>query len=424
MLMNCKCISEFHAWNISQVILKAASVLHPVRQVAKSNGPIHGWNHVGCFSDNTISRTLNATFLSSTAMTPALCTQFCFNQGFGFAGLESGNFCWCGDAIQNSANQMAASDCDLLPCIGDSTLFCGGNDRIDIFTDGSPSDGPIAGWTSVGCFTDNVSARTLGANFLTASAMTQAFCTQFCFNQGQRFAGLESGQDCWCDLAIQPTANQTADSDCDLPCNGDPTFHCGGNDRIQIFTDKPSSNGPIPGWNSVGCFTDRGAARTLRANSLTSTEMTPLVCTQFCFNHGKGFAGLEFGEECWCDGVIQLSANQTADSDCDLPCAGDSTLICGGNDRIQILTDGAPSPAILQDVTDPLHQTLELWQYVGCYADNPSPNRILQRMVGSGSADTCPNICQEEAFNSSGSLVFTFAGIDNGDECWCGTVHL
>ncbi|KAF8174212.1 hypothetical protein BJ912DRAFT_931621 [Pholiota molesta] len=162
-------------------------------------------------------------------------------------------------------------------------------------------------------------------------------------------------------------------------------------------------NGAIAGWKSVGCFTDRGAARTLKAASmLGSAAMTPAVCTQFCTNAGKGFAGVEDGQDCWCDGVIQLSANRTAVTDCNTPCKGDSTLFYGGASRIEVFTNGAPSPAILTGVEDDFDETL--WSYLGCYSDSP---RILGRLIGSS---TSLEDCTE---------FFTFAGIENGGECWC-----
>ncbi|KAF8194584.1 WSC domain-containing protein [Pholiota molesta] len=173
-------------------------------------------------------------------------------------------------------------------------------------------------------------------------------------------------------------------------------------------------NGPVSGWTSVGCFTDRGAARTLMATSmLGSASMTPAVCTQFCANAEKGFAGVEDGQDCWCDGVIQLTANQTAAADCNIPCKGDSTLFCGGASQIDVFTNGAPSPAILTGVPDGFDLTL--WSYLGCYSDKP---RILGRQLGSASVpEDCINLCAQQMAFTTG--FFTFAGIEAGGECWC-----
>lgn len=71
-----------------------------------------------------------------------------------------------------------------------------------------------------------------------------------------------------------------------------------------------------------------------------------------------------------CDGVIQLTANATDDSECNLPCSGDDTLLCGGSSRIMVFTDGTPGPkiptlALIPTVGDGYANAL--WQYVGCY---------------------------------------------------------
>lgn len=67
-----------------------------------------------------------------------------------------------------------------------------------------------------------------------------------------------------------------------------------------------------------------------------------------------------------CDGVIQTTGAQAASTDCNSPCKGDSTLLCGGPSRLEIFTNGAPSPAILTGVQEPTDLTL--WAYVGCYS--------------------------------------------------------
>ncbi|KAF8952775.1 WSC domain-containing protein [Flammula alnicola] len=186
--------------------------------------------------------------------------------------------------------------------------------------------------------------------------------------------------------------------------------------------DNP--NGPPPGWTFVGCYTDRGGARTLKAQSFSNaTAMTPALCIEFCgpsetFFPTYGFAGVEFGQQCFCDGVIQLTANLTDSSECNLPCKGDDTLICGGNDRISVYTDGTPSPQIptIALPNPPLDGSIEpLWQYIGCYSDNASP-RNLEKMIGIADPNQCAAMCQ----NTFPGAPFLFAGSEFGQECWCG----
>ncbi|KAF8956218.1 hypothetical protein BDZ97DRAFT_1852734 [Flammula alnicola] len=195
---------------------------------------------------------------------------------------------------------------------------------------------------------------------------------------------------------------------------------------LQVLDTRQATdtNGPPPGWSFVGCHTDSAGDRTLMAASfINTTSMTPALCIEFCsdpnnFNPSNGFAGVEFEQECYCDGVIQLSANLTDPGDCNLPCKGDNTLTCGGSNRISIFTNGTPSPKIptaaLPRVSGFDGLLLPLWQYVGCYSDGP--NRSLERMAGTVDINLCPLICQN-AFPDATTL---FSGSEFGHECWCG----
>ena len=61
-------------------------------------------------------------------------------------------------------------------------------------------------------------------------------------------------------------------------------------------------------------------------------SMTAAQCLSFC-GAGKGFAGLEYGRECWCAGNLNANAGKVPDADCNTPCMGDGTEVCGGTLR-------------------------------------------------------------------------------------------
>jgi hypothetical protein len=61
-----------------------------------------------------------------------------------------------------------------------------------------------------------------------------------------------------------------------------------------------------------------------------------LSCTQKCFSLGFTYAGVEYGNECYC-GTGLVSDISTANvADCDMPCAGDTTITCGAGWRMQV----------------------------------------------------------------------------------------
>lgn len=64
--------------------------------------------------------------------------------------------------------------------------------------------------------------------------------------------------------------------------------------------------------------------------------MTPDLCLSACRDGGFPFAGLEFGQECWC-GVVLANDTQKVDAgECNMPCHGDGSQLCGGRSRLNI----------------------------------------------------------------------------------------
>ena len=112
-----------------------------------------------------------------------------------------------------------------------------------------------------GCFVDQIKPRLLGGPALcehktnaTASgcrAMTPALCAQWCAAQQMPIAGVENGDQCFCDklrhgeaswAPKHPGKAAAPPTDCSHPCAGDKEVMCGGRDRIQVF--NYSCSGP------------------------------------------------------------------------------------------------------------------------------------------------------------------------------------
>ncbi|KAJ6630326.1 WSC domain-containing protein [Mycena sp. CBHHK59/15] len=138
--------------------------------------------------------------------------------------------------------------------------------------------------------------------------------------------------------------------------------------------------------------------------------MTVETCIAFCSAGNFIYSGVEFGEECYCDSTIQIPGAKAALSDCDQPCAGNSSEICGGSGRLTVFTSGAPSPVIFKaPQTD--------WTYQGCFTDSTT-NRTLPVPINvpvGVTAETCTAACQAAG-------AYTQAGLENGHECWCGNI--
>ncbi|KAI5245060.1 WSC-domain-containing protein [Aureobasidium subglaciale] len=95
------------------------------------------WSYVGCYSEATnYNRALNNTYyIDSNGMTPAACQSFCKARGWKFAGVEFGQECWCGSAIQliNGAKKLSNDSTCNRACTGDSSKKCGGSATLNIY---------------------------------------------------------------------------------------------------------------------------------------------------------------------------------------------------------------------------------------------------------------------------------------------------
>ncbi|KAJ7221484.1 WSC domain-containing protein [Mycena pura] len=178
--------------------------------------------------------------------------------------------------------------------------------------------------------------------------------------------------------------------------------------RHDIIPRQTNPTSLPANWSLVGCFTDISTARTLAANSLINNNVSVDACIAFCTAADYIFAGVEFGRECYCDSTIQIPGAKAPLTDCNMACAGNPSELCGGSGRLTVFTSGDPSPVLVPTPSPD-------WTLQGCLTDDIL-NRTLPMEVNvpvGVTAESCTAACQ-----SAGA--FTFAGLENGHECWCG----
>ncbi|TFK31652.1 WSC domain-containing protein [Crucibulum laeve] len=213
-----------------------------------------------------------------------------------------------------------------------------------------------AGWSSLGCYTDSTSSRTLAtASFTSVDGMTITSCVNFCNSGGYRFAGMEFGRECYCDNSIRSPGAIASANDCNMPCTGDASSVCGAADRLSVYASSATSTSttatttqsPTPrptigtggGYSYQGCFVDPvNPDRALLHQVGVPGGVTALRCANACQAAGFNVAGVEFGTECWCDNYMPFDflTPNIINSDCNMPCAGDPTQACGAANRIQL----------------------------------------------------------------------------------------
>ncbi|KAJ7682353.1 WSC domain-containing protein [Mycena polygramma] len=134
--------------------------------------------------------------------------------------------------------------------------------------------------------------------------------------------------------------------------------------------------------------------------------MTVESCIEFCSTGGFNLAGVEFGKECYCDHALQSTGTMTSPQKCDEPCGGNTTELCGAGNFLDIYWNGAPLPTIPPAVGT--------WKYEGCFADSIT-SRVLPnpQTIAGVTVESCTTACKANGFS--------IAGLEYGQECWCGS---
>jgi len=132
-----------------------------------------------------------------------------------------------------------------------------------------------------------------------------------CFNTGFVLAGVEYGDECWCDHNVQGTTEKVAKSYCNFHCSGNAQEACGGDLVIDIYSYSPiastsvsvttTSISTMPTMSAItmpgtyiylGCYTDSRDSRTLEIAGDFPGEsqgMTIKPCQGACQNAGLYF---------------------------------------------------------------------------------------------------------------------------------------
>ncbi|KDR71220.1 hypothetical protein GALMADRAFT_75173 [Galerina marginata CBS 339.88] len=171
--------------------------------------------------------------------------------------------------------------------------------------------------------------------------MTIESCLAFCTPAGYVYAGVEFARECYCDNVIESPGAPISSSTCNMPCTGNSNEICGGAGGINIF-QKFQTAGT---FQYKGCYQDgvNGAPRSLRTQLSVSGGVTAESCTTACKAAGFTLAGLEFGQECWCDSYMPLAV-LTPDTDCNKVCNADTTELCGAGNRLAVYVDSSAPP--------------------------------------------------------------------------------
>ncbi|KAL0934763.1 uncharacterized protein CTRU02_209354 [Colletotrichum truncatum] len=90
---------------------------------------VAGFQYGSCWTDKVDDRSLKAVDYRTDDMTAEKCAERC--QGYAYFGLEYSRECYCGDQL--GGQTAPEKECGML-CMGSANQWCGGPDRLNVYT--------------------------------------------------------------------------------------------------------------------------------------------------------------------------------------------------------------------------------------------------------------------------------------------------
>ncbi|KAM3075160.1 hypothetical protein ACMFMF_005839 [Clarireedia jacksonii] len=329
-------------------------------------------------------------------MSVGLCTFACAAASYNLAGLEYGTECWCGNSLSNGGvlAPEGTSGCSTL-CTGNLSEYCGGTNRLDIYNynNATITSDPtttsstantltsstvppsiqqtVGAYNYYGCRTEGVDTRALSSKVSADNNMSLEVCEASCV--GYTYFGTEYSRECYCGNLFSNGSIHVADAECNFPCAGNGSEFCGASERLSVYQLNTTLNPSIPsppvsnlptGWIYDGCWVD-SPSRALKSQQPDNQNLTVESCIAVCIGLNYQVAGLEYRSQCFCDDIVENDVTKaTSPADCNMPCSGNSTEICGASNRLSVYLNGTAQNSqktSIQERALPVE-----WKYPGC----------------------------------------------------------
>lgn len=131
--------------------------------------------------------------------------------------------------------------------------------------------------------------------------------------------------------------------------------------------------------------------------------MTVDSCVSACATRGYALAGAEYANECFCGnafaGASTGGGSVPPESECNMPCAGDSSQICGAGNRLSVYTNGQSTPG---PVLPPGWSSSSK-----CITEASTGRALVGNSLTSQSMtlDQCIDLCDQTGFKYAGAEV-------------------
>lgn len=226
-----------------------------------------------------------------------------------------------------------------MPCQGDSTSTCGAAWLLSLYAyneTGLPACSGSVAATPATVSTTIVTSATVSAMTVTSETVSAATAVSTldpgsaspnATDSNATVTGSATLLSSNTGSASSSTLSSTTRTSITIPVSASSTISSTASPLATYAIHTDSTD--LSEWYSLGCAVD-SATRILGGYSETSQlKLTIDGCLSMCEDKGYSFAGVEFGEECYCGSSIPTTITYS-DGNCNVACTGDSTEMCGG----------------------------------------------------------------------------------------------
>ncbi|KAF5522913.1 WSC domain-containing protein [Colletotrichum aenigma] len=388
---------------------------------------------VGCQTEATNGRALQATSTAADDMTLEKCATFC--SGYTYFGTEYGRECYCGSSLQDTSKSAPITDCSM-KCAGNPYQYCGDGNRLELYklgTSSSSSHSSIASATTTASSSSRISSSssssiTPSSTFSALSASVSSSSSSAPFTGSSTFSTVVSSTSSVASstrtssssastLSAQAVSSSVSSSSATSSSSSSSTSKPVSTSSLVSSTTTSSATSTVPtlaqkatvaAYNLTGCWTEGNGVRALSQNSYASHDnMTLENCAAFC--SGYKYFGTEYGGECYCGNFLASSSSSAPLSDCSMTCTGNQYEYCGAGNRLTLYTNNNDK------VTGPSQPaTAGVYSFLGCRTEPAQGGRALSAKATASDKMTnevCASFCDG----------FAYFGTEYSGECYCGS---
>ncbi|MCJ1476788.1 hypothetical protein MMC13_005457 [Lambiella insularis] len=206
----------------------------------------------------------------------------------------------------------------------------------------TPGQNINGAWVYLGCANETTPRALSSASYASLKAMTLESCQAYCSQNNYGLAGLEYSSQCYCGNALQ-SYSAVGFTGCNMACSGNSSELCGGSNRLSVYNlttyVPPTTAKAVGSYVSQGCYKEATNGRLLGGPSFTNTTgMTVELCVNFCqaASPSQAYAGVEYGQECYCASSLPSTTIATSVSSCNTLCKGNNKEFCGASSLLNV----------------------------------------------------------------------------------------